>query len=194
MRAFVVVDLGFGDSGKGLLTDFLARRTGASVVVRYNGGAQAGHNVVTSDGRHHTFAQFGAGSFVPGVRTFLSRHVIVHPTALLFEGRALEEKGVGDVFSRLRVSEAARVITPFHQAANRLRELARGEARHGSCGVGVGEIGHALTDVGGADGVFQGHLAEHGLDGHAADEDDGLRLEQLDRAVEERAAEGNLGG
>jgi adenylosuccinate synthase len=138
-RVSIVIDLGFGDAGKGLLTDYLVRRTGATVVVRYNGGAQAGHNVVTSDGRHHTFAQFGAGTFVPGVRTFLSHQVVLHPTALLLEGRALQGKGVEDVFSRIRISERARVITPFHQATNRLRELARGESRHGSCGVGVGE-------------------------------------------------------
>jgi adenylosuccinate synthase len=138
-RVFVVVDLGFGDAGKGLLTDFLVRRTGASLVVRYNGGAQAGHNVVTEDGRHHAFAQIGAGSFVPGVRTFLSRHMVVHPTALLVEAAVLGSQGVEDVLSRIRISERARVITPFHQAANRLRELSRGAARHGSCGVGVGE-------------------------------------------------------
>lgn len=137
--AFIVVDLGFGDAGKGLLTDYLVRESGATVVVRYNGGAQAGHNVVAPDGRHHTFAQFGSGSFVPGVRTFLSRHVVVHPTALLLEGEALAGKGVSDAFSRLLVSEEARLVTPFHQAAGRLRELARGAARHGSCGVGVGE-------------------------------------------------------
>lgn len=139
MRAFLVIDLGFGDAGKGLLTDFLVRRTGATVVVRYNGGAQAGHNVVTPDGRHHTFAQFGSGTFVKGVRTFLSRHVVIHPTALLAEAAALQAQGVGDALSRLRVSEGALVITPFHQAMGRLRELARGAARHGSCGVGVGE-------------------------------------------------------
>lgn len=158
-RAFVVIDLGFGDAGKGLLTDHLVRRTGATVVVRYNGGAQAGHNVVTPDGRHHTFAQFGAGTFVPGVRTFLSHHFLLHPTALLLEGRALQGKGVGDVFSRLRVSERARVITPFHQAANRLRELARGGARHGSCGVGVGEtVQDALEHP--EETVFAGELRE----------------------------------
>src|SRR5437763_7917023 len=120
MRAFVVVDLAFGDSGKGLLTDFLVRRTGARMVVRYNGGAQAGHNVVAPDGRHHTFAQFGAGTLVPGVRTFLSRFVAVHPTALLREEAALAGIGVADAFGRIAVSEAALVITPFHQAANRL--------------------------------------------------------------------------
>ncbi|HTG31623.1 MAG TPA: adenylosuccinate synthetase [Thermoanaerobaculia bacterium] len=145
MRAFLLVDLGFGDAGKGLLTDFLVRRTGATVVVRYNGGAQAGHNVVTPDGRHHTFAQFGSGTFVEGVRTFLSRHVVIHPAGLLAEAAALQAKGVGDALSRLRVSEGALVITPFHQAAGRLRELARGAGRHGSCGVGVGEaVGDAL--------------------------------------------------
>jgi adenylosuccinate synthase len=145
LRAFLLVDLGFGDAGKGLLTDFLVRRTGATVVVRYNGGAQAGHNVVTPDGRHHTFAQFGSGTFVAGVRTFLSRHVVIHPTALLAEAAALAARGIGDALSRLCVSEGALVITPFHQAAGRLRELARGAGRHGSCGVGIGEaVGDAL--------------------------------------------------
>jgi adenylosuccinate synthase len=139
MRAFVIVDLGFGDAGKGLLTDWLVRRTGAKVVVRYNGGAQAGHNVVTPDGRHHTFSQFGSGSFVPGVRTFLSRDVVVHPTALLREEAALRTAGVTDAWERLRISAEAVVVTPYHQALNRLRETARGAARHGSCGAGVGE-------------------------------------------------------
>ncbi len=138
-RAVVVVDLGFGDAGKGLLTDHLVRTTGATLVVRYNGGAQAGHNVVTPDGRHHTFAQLGSGSFVPGVRTFLSRHMVVHPTALVIEAVTLETKDVPEPLSRVHISERARIITPFHQSLNRLRELARGDGRHGSCGVGVGE-------------------------------------------------------
>jgi adenylosuccinate synthase len=48
-EAWVVVDLGFGDQGKGSVTDFLVRARGAGLVVRYNGGAQAAHRVVTSD-------------------------------------------------------------------------------------------------------------------------------------------------
>lgn len=146
MRAFVIVDLGFGDAGKGLLTDFLVRETGARLVVRYNGGAQAGHNVVTTDGRHHTFSQFGSGTFVPGVRTFLSRNVVVHPTALLRENARLASIGITDALERIRISGDALVITPYHQELNRMRERARGTARHGSCGVGVGEtVGHALA-------------------------------------------------
>lgn len=139
MHAHIVVDLGFGDAGKGLITDFLVRKNHAGLVVRYNGGAQAGHNVVALDGRHHTFSQFGSGTFVPGVRTYLAKEVIIHPGALLVEGDVLISKGVTDAFSRLRVSEGALVITPFHQAANRIHELMRGGDRHGSCGVGVGE-------------------------------------------------------
>lgn len=139
VKAVIVTDLGFGDSGKGTITDFLVRRLGARLVVRHNGGAQAGHTVVLSDGRAHTFSQFGAGTFVPGVRTFLSRFMVVHPGGLLEEARVLRGKGVSDALERISIDPRALVITPFHQAANRLREVLRGNARHGSCGLGVGE-------------------------------------------------------
>jgi len=135
----LVVDLGFGDAGKGHLVDALVRHTGARWVVRFNGGAQAGHTVVLDDGRAHTFAQLGAGSFVPGVRTFLAAPVVIHPTALAVEAGVLAQRGVGDGLARLAVDARCRIITPYHQSANRLREHARGDARHGSCGVGVGE-------------------------------------------------------
>ncbi len=138
-EAHVVVDLGCGDQGKGSVTDFLVRARGASAVVRFNGGAQAGHNVVTDDGRHHTFAQFGAGSFVPGVETWLTAQVAVQPWAMVVEAERLARVGVTDAFARTRIAAEAPVITPFHRAANRLRERARGEGRHGSCGMGVGE-------------------------------------------------------
>ncbi len=158
MRGYIIVDLGFGDCGKGVLTDFLVRHFGADLVVRYNGGAQAGHNVIAPDGRHHTFSQFGSGTFVPGVRTYLSKHVVVHPGALLIEGDILVRMGVRDAFARLCLSDQALVITPFHQAANRIREIVRGDMRHGSCGVGVGEaVEDALSNA--QDCVRVGDLA-----------------------------------
>lgn len=138
-KALVVADLGFGDAGKGTLTDYLVRRSGAGLVVRYNGGAQAGHTVLTHEGRRHTFAQIGAGAFVPGVRTHLSKYMVVHPTGLLVEARALAAQGVDDPLQYLSIDPNARIITPFQQAACRLREIERGAARHGSCGIGVGE-------------------------------------------------------
>ncbi len=141
-EAIVVVDLGYGDQGKGSITDFLVRDRGAHTVLRYNGGAQAGHNVVTPDGRHHTFAQFGAGTFVPGVETYLTQHMAIQPWAMVVEATYLARVGVADAFARTRIADEAPVITPFHRAANCLRERARGARRHGSCGVGVGEAVH----------------------------------------------------
>lgn len=144
--AHIVVDLTFGDAGKGTMVDFLVRHYGATTVVRYNGGAQAGHNVVLPDGRHHTFSQFGSGTFVPGVRTHLSRFMLVHPLTMIAEERHLREIGIDDAFDRLSIDEEAIVITPFHQAANRLKEMNRGNGRHGSCGLGIAETAsHAIA-------------------------------------------------
>jgi adenylosuccinate synthase len=138
-HAIIVVDLAFGDCGKGTLVDFLTRHHGAHTVVRFNGGPQAGHNVVTTDGRHHTFAQFGSGTFVPEVRTLLSRFMLIEPYALFKEEAHLRENGITDAMERLLIDGDCMVITPPHQAANRLRELARGKDAHGTCGMGIGE-------------------------------------------------------
>ena len=138
-QAILIADLGYGDAGKGSIVDYLGRTRGAHTVVRYNGGAQAAHNVVTPDGQHHTFAQFGSGTFVPGVRTHLSRFMMLNPLAMLAEERHLSALGVRDSFPRTSIDRRALVTTPFQQSANRVKEMARGEARHGSCGMGVGE-------------------------------------------------------
>jgi adenylosuccinate synthase len=143
MRHVMVADLGYGDAGKGTVVDWLCAQgidgRPVTAVVRYNGGGQAAHNVVLPDGRHHTFAQFGAGSFRPGVRTHLSRFMVVDPLALATEADHLAAVGVTDPFDRLTVDGAALLATPYHRAANQARELARGADRHGSCGKGVGE-------------------------------------------------------
>jgi adenylosuccinate synthase len=139
-----VLGLGFGDCGKGRFVDALTRRWQAHTVVRFSGGAQAGHTVVTPE-RHHTFSQFSAGTLVPGARTVLLDPMIVHPTALLVEAEALARIGVDDALPRLTIDAQCRITTPYHQAAGRLREQLRGSAAHGTCGVGVGEtVRHAL--------------------------------------------------
>lgn len=138
-RARIITDLGFGDAGKGSVVDFLARQGSVAAVVRANGGGQAAHNVVTPDGRHHTFAQFGSGTFVPDVATHLSRFMLIDPPALFAEAKHLRDLGCGNPFLRLSIDEQALVVTPFHKAANRLREMLRGAGRHGSCGMGIGE-------------------------------------------------------
>ncbi|MFI5954413.1 adenylosuccinate synthetase [Cryptosporangium sp. NPDC051539] len=138
MRHTIVVDLGYGDAGKGRVVDALCAESPVAAVVRFNGGAQAAHNVVLPDGRHHTFAQFGAGTF-RGVRTHLSRFVVVDPLALAAEAAHLVFLGVRDPFSSLTIEADALLATPWHRAANQARERRRGAGRHGSCGLGVGE-------------------------------------------------------
>ena len=138
-HATIVTDISYGDAGKGTVVDYLVRQARSSVIVRYNGGCQAAHNVVTPDGRHHTFAQFGSGSFAPGVKTHLSRFMLLNPGNMFREAEHLRHLGVDDIWQRLSVDQDAVIITPWHIAANRLRELARGDGRHGSTGQGVGE-------------------------------------------------------
>jgi adenylosuccinate synthase len=138
-EAILVADLAYGDCGKGTIVDYLVRSRGAGAVVRFNGGPQAGHNVVTPDGRHHTFSHFGSGTFVPGVRTVLSRFMFIEPYSLLNEAEHLQQISVAGAMDRLWIDARCPVITPCHEAANRITELTRGDAAHGTCGRGVGD-------------------------------------------------------
>ncbi len=139
-QTILTVDLGFGDAGKGSVVDFLTRRFDAHTVVRYNGGAQAGHRVVTAEAapRSHVFAQFGSGALASAA-THLSRFMLLDPLAMLTEAQRLRTLGIANPFDLTTISADALVITPFQRAVNRLKELARGAGRHGSCGMGIGE-------------------------------------------------------
>lgn len=131
-RLVSVIGLAFGDCGKGLFVDYLCRRWHAHTVVRFNGGGQAGHNVVLPDGRRHTFSQFGAGAFVRGTATVLAHPVVIHPGALLlryalavagpFDGLLLSHL---DVFQRER---ALRWCSAYEVDGATLDTLAAGAA------------------------------------------------------------------
>jgi adenylosuccinate synthase len=138
-KIFVVAGLGFGDEGKGSIVDYLVRHYGCKYVLRYNGGSQAAHNVVSSDGLHHCFSQFGSGTLVSGTKTILSKYMLINPISMLVEEEVLREKGIDDAFSRLLVDRECPVITPYNVIINRMLELARGAKRHGSCGQGIGQ-------------------------------------------------------
>ena len=133
----IVVGLGFGDEAKGATVDFLCSQGDVAGVVRFNGGAQAAHNVVV-DGRHHTFRQFGSGT-LSGVPTYLSRFSLIEPIGLAGEVEELATLGVPDPLSLITVDPDALITTPVHVAANRTREDRRGIGRHGSTGLGIGE-------------------------------------------------------
>lgn len=170
-QAYAVIDLGFGDSGKGTIVDYLARKTGSNLVVRFNGGAQAGHNVVTPGRcRHHCFSQFGSGTFVEGVSTLLTSDVTIHPIGLQKEAEHLRQIGVWDALNRLIIDAECLVITPYHQALNCLKELSRGKDIHGSCGVGYGEtISHSRPPASGKYGAFSAWELHHPRDSHLED-------------------------
>ncbi len=143
-KAHIVFGLGYGDEGKGTMVDFLARHHNATLVVRFNGGSQAAHNVVLEDGKHHTFSQIGSAAFVPGVRTLLSKYMLWDPFLLALEAAELSPKIGVHALDRHHIDERAPVITMFHIATNRLKEWLRGKERHGSCGKGVGETAYDL--------------------------------------------------
>lgn len=131
-RATVVVGAHFGDEGKGLATDYLCSHAGKrSVAVRFSGGAQAGHTVVTPAGRRHVFHHIGAGALTDAA-TYLSRFFVVNPLLWADERAALPD-------ARVMVDADAPVTTPYDMLINQELEAWRGTARHGSCGVGVNE-------------------------------------------------------
>jgi len=157
-RAFVTVDLGFGDSGKGATVDWLCRQFGADLVVRYSGGAQAGHNVQLADGTRHTFAQFGAGTLA-GARTYLGPAMIIEPLALAREAAALQRLLNGkDPYALLSVHPDCLVATPLHKMINRFCTLLdEAQYRHGTCGMGIGETRKYWLQYG-SDAIFASDL------------------------------------
>lgn len=135
-KGHVVIGANFGDEGKGLLTDFIAARApDRSLVVRYNGGAQAGHTVVTPEGRRHVFSHFGSGT-LSGCPTYLSQFFIVNPLLFIKEWRQLAEI---QVYPQVFIDANCFVTTPFDVFINQLQEMQRGPTRHGSCGAGINE-------------------------------------------------------
>jgi adenylosuccinate synthase len=134
MIARVVIGANFGDEGKGLVTDYLCSH-GAGIVVRFNGGAQSGHTVVTPDGERHVFHHIGSGAFL-GVPTFLSQFFVCNPI-LFFKER---EKLIALGFHPEVYAHPDCLVTTFmDMLINQTKENRRAGKRHGSCGIGFHE-------------------------------------------------------
>ena len=135
----VVIGANFGDEGKGLMTDYFCSQappTEGVLNVRFNGGSQAGHTVVTPDGRRHIFGHIGAGSFLPNVATYLTSDFIINPILFRREYERLQSIGVVPM---VYVHPACLLTFPQDMMINQFIEKRRGEDRHGSCGVGIFE-------------------------------------------------------
>ena len=135
MRARIVIDSNFGDSGKGILTDCLCAQEGAGIVVRFNGGAQAGHTVITPEGERHVFRHIGSGTF-SNIPTFLSQFFVCNPLLFFKERDQLIELGFHPV---VYAHPDCLVTTFMDMVINQTLENRRGNKRHGSCGIGFNE-------------------------------------------------------
>ena len=135
----VVVGANWGDEGKGLITDYFCHQATSKgencIVVLSNGGAQRGHTVLTPEGLRHVFHHFGSGTFV-GADTYFCDKYILNPMTFRKEYEELLELGCNPkVFSHYNCMWS----TPYDMMINQMAEDSRGNARHGSCGMGIWE-------------------------------------------------------
>lgn len=133
MRA-AVIDLGYGDSGKGITTSYLCSTIKDklnTIVIRFNGGHQAGHTVV-HNGFRHVFSQFGSGA-LHGIPTYISKTCTIYPPSLMREYDYIKDY---NSIPALFIDPLTMITTPFDIDFNRNREK---KLKHGSVGMGFGQ-------------------------------------------------------
>lgn len=134
MPAVVLVGAQWGDEGKGKATDLLGGRV--DYTVRYQGGNNAGHTVVTPDGQSFALHLIPAGVLNLGCTPVIGNGVVVDPGVLLGEMDGLAARGVS--CERMLISAAAHLVMPHHRALDRVTERYLGSARIGTTGRGIG--------------------------------------------------------
>ncbi|CAB1130257.1 adenylosuccinate synthetase [Candidatus Hydrogenisulfobacillus filiaventi] len=133
MPAVVLVGAQWGDEGKGKIVDYISRQ--ADMVVRHQGGSNAGHTVVVGD-QEYKLHLIPSGILYPETWCVIANGVVVDPVILLEELDYLQQRGVRT--DRLRISAQAHVVMPYHKQLDRLQEGARGAAKLGTTGRGIG--------------------------------------------------------
>jgi adenylosuccinate synthase len=134
MPVRVVIGAQWGDEGKGKIVDILSDKT--RYVVRYQGGANAGHTL-KFDGKTFVLHLIPSGIFHHAAICVIGNGVVIDPAKLLDEIAAVRKLGVNPE-GRLMVSETAHVILPYHKALDQAREAARGDQKIGTTGRGIG--------------------------------------------------------
>jgi len=133
----IVIDTGWGDSGKGKIVDVLSGT--ADLVVRFNGGPNAGHTVVNEYGQFK-FHLIPTGIFNPKTISILAATVAIDPLTLTQEIQNLRGRGIEISPTNLIISRYAHLIMPWHIARDTLREVARGNEKVGTTGRGIGPL------------------------------------------------------
>jgi adenylosuccinate synthase len=134
MAALVVVGSQWGDEGKGKIVDLLAKD--ADVIVRYQGGSNAGHTVITDKGTF-VFHLIPSGVLYRGKLCVLGNGVAIDPGGLIGELDGLKKNGIA-VGKRFLICQRAHVIMPYHKAIDKAAEQAKGARRIGTTGRGIG--------------------------------------------------------
>ena len=135
MSAFIVLGAQWGDEGKGKMTDYLAEE--AQVVVRFQGGNNAGHTVEVGD-KQYKLHLIPSGILHDEKLNVIGNGVVVDPEALFKEIDYLEDLGVRVTPEKLMVSDRAHLIMPYHRVLDKLKEQARGKNDIGTTGKGIG--------------------------------------------------------
>lgn len=149
-NTLVIVGTQWGDEGKGKITDFYAGK--ADVVVRYQGGNNAGHTIVF-DGQKYALQSIPSGIFNPITKNVMASGMVINPKSLIAELEILHSRGITDY--RLFISDRAAVVMPYHPILDRLYE-----SRKGDCLIGTTQkgIGPAYTDKYSRVGIRMGDL------------------------------------
>ncbi|MBO6946764.1 MAG: adenylosuccinate synthase [Rhodospirillales bacterium] len=135
MANVVVIGSQWGDEGKGKIVDWLSER--ANVVVRFQGGHNAGHTLVI-DGVTYKLSLLPSGIVRKGKLSIIGNGVVVDPWALMSEIEKIKELGVVVTPENLRIAENAALILPLHKNLDQAREQAAGSAKIGTTGRGIG--------------------------------------------------------
>jgi len=135
MSNVVVVGSQWGDEGKGKIVDWLSER--ADIVVRFQGGHNAGHTLVV-DSTTYKLSLLPSGIVRPGKLSIIGNGVVVDPWALLDEIERIRELGVDVTPDRLKLAENAPLILPLHRDLDQAREAASGKGKIGTTGRGIG--------------------------------------------------------
>jgi adenylosuccinate synthase len=134
MTVTVIVGSQWGDEGKGKIVDLLTEK--ADIVARYQGGNNAGHTIVV-DGKKHVLHLIPSGILHPTKQCVIGNGVVIDPKAMAKEIEELKTLGIR-VAGRLKISSQAHVIMPWHILADKVSENARGDAKIGTTGRGIG--------------------------------------------------------
>jgi len=134
MSVRILIGAQWGDEGKGKIVDILAAET--DVVVRYQGGANAGHTL-KFDGKTFVLHLIPSGIFHPHCECVIGNGVVIDPFTLIDEIEKVRAMGV-DPAGRLKIAATAHVILPYHKALDKANELAKGEGKIGTTGRGIG--------------------------------------------------------